>query len=714
MNTFKQHSGVYPFLMGLIAFIVIAGPQILDPTNVAWIAGGDPLQHYLGWAFYRNSPWSWPIGLNPLYGLDFSNSIVFTDSIPLLAMPLKVISQFLPYPFQYQGIWVLLCFILQAYFSFRLIGLASSSILLQCLGSIFFLFSPPLIFRLSLHESLMGHFLILAALYLNLKQTTTKYFYLYSWIILLSIAVLTHFYLAVMVFVLWLSSLYSRVFLLKNVRLKDAALEISMMAVCICIIAWQAGYFAIQGASGATRGFGDFRTNLLALINSRGWSYWIKPIPLRDSVEAATGEGFQFLGAGSLLLFLFAMYGVVTKKFKLSEFLKIVWTKYWPLCSALVVLTIISFSNRIGIGPWNFTIPLPEFIFTVLSIIRASARLFWPMYYALIMLILWTVLKSYSYRSALIILCCAAVLQVIDTSAGWLTIREKISAPPSSKFNSRLVNPFWDSLGPHYQKVVTNDSPGAWEDFGLLASKYKMATNITYLARADREKEIGLLQSIGLQLYQGPLDQNSLYILRDWKNAADKENYNNLVFNPNNDLLARVDGFNVLAPGWKKCQTCPEIDKNLELAQLTPVLNIGQKVQFTKAGNGRANFMLGGWGYTEDWGTWSTMPVSTIVLPMPKGDPTKLLIQANAFLPPSHPQQIVDIMLNGARVADHVVLDRPKDNRIEVKLPIGLKTSGEPVLVEFRSINAVSPLDVGLAPDDRKLGIGLVSIEFVR
>ena len=83
-----------------MAFLLIAGDQFLDPTNVAWLEGGDPLQHYLGWAFYRNSPWTWPVGLNPLYGMEFSNSIVFTDSIPLLAIPFKAISQFLPYPFQ--------------------------------------------------------------------------------------------------------------------------------------------------------------------------------------------------------------------------------------------------------------------------------------------------------------------------------------------------------------------------------------------------------------------------------------------------------------------------------------------------------------------------------------------------------------------------------------------------------------------------------------
>ena len=69
-----------PAMIGICAFLIIAGPRFLDPTNVAWLVGGDPLQHYLGWSFYRNSPWTSPVGLSPLYGMEFSNSIVFTDS----------------------------------------------------------------------------------------------------------------------------------------------------------------------------------------------------------------------------------------------------------------------------------------------------------------------------------------------------------------------------------------------------------------------------------------------------------------------------------------------------------------------------------------------------------------------------------------------------------------------------------------------------------
>jgi hypothetical protein len=698
-----------------MAFLLIAGDQFLDPTNVAWLVGGDPLQHYLGWAFYRNSPWTWPVGLNPLYGMEFSNSIVFTDSIPLLAIPFKAISQFLPYPFQYLGIWVLLCFVLQSFFAFRLIGLITNGVAIQCLGSILFLFSPPLIFRLSLHESLMGHFIILAALYLNLKtsaksiDTKKSYAHSFAWIILLSIAILTHFYLAVMVLALWLADLCNRVFVKKSISYKDLALENVLLIGVAGFVAWQAGYFAIEGASGATRGFGDFRTNVLALLNSRGWSYWLKPIPLRDAVEAATGEGFQYLGAGSLFLVLSAVFAIIRQKIQLSSITRLAAQNYPFLMIVLLVLALISFSNYIGFGPWNLRVPLPDFLLSLLSIVRSSSRLFWPMYYVILLVIIYVVIKAYSARSALIFLVIAALLQVIDTSAGWLPIREKVALSASSQFKTKLQNPFWKDAGQHYQNIVTTGGQSNWEEFGIYASENRMSINIAHIARVDYKKSEQSFFKVNQQLHQGPLDLNTLYVFQDWKNSPDQIQYD-----PKKDLLARVDGVNLLAPGWKACNSCPQVSKELEISQLAPPLAIGQVVDFTKAGDGRANFMLGGWGFTEDWGTWATDLLAKVVLPMPNGEPSKLIIKANAFLSPQHTEQVIEVSINGIRIADQMVLKQAKGNTLEIKLPTGPKSVGEPLLIEFRSIDAVSPMSAGLGPDERKLGIGLVSIQFAR
>ena len=705
-----------PIIIGASAFFIICGSRFLDPTNISWLVGGDPLQHYLGWAFYRNGPWTWPIGLSPMYGIDFSSSIVFTDSIPLLAIPFKVLSPFLPDTFQYLSIWVMLCFILQAYFAFRLIGLFSSSAAIQCLGSVLFLFSPPLIFRLSLHESLMGHFLLLASLYLNLKTplVSKKIERPLAWLLLVACASMIHFYLFVMVSVLWLADLASRIILQKSTTIKNAILEVCLILMTTVVILWQVGYFAVPSSSGATNGFGDFRTNLLALFNSRGWSYWLRPIPLRDSVEAATGEGFQFLGMGSIFLLLCVVFGFIKSRRRVDLKIDYLYKNYVFLILALLFLALLSFSNNVGIGPWNFRIWLPDSLLGMLSFVRSSSRLFWPLYYGIILILLYCVVRIYSSKIALLLIALSALFQVMDTSAGWLPKKEQLMMQRSSQFTTQLKNPFWIAAGQRYKNVVTDNYYGVWEDFGVFASQNRMATSITHLARSDENKASEFFHAINKQLYETNLDPNNLYILRDWKSAVDKASYARVKFNPKEDLLAYIDGFTVLAPGWKTCSTCPQINRDLELTQLAPKININQLIEFTKAGNGRAQFILNGWGYTEDWGTWAIEPSALIVLPIPEGGPSKILVKANAFLAGSHSKQDIEVFVNGVRLPEKFILDRQKNNILEIVLPGDMNKAGESVVIEFKSPNAISPRAAGLSPDDRNLGIGLVSIQFVR
>lgn len=52
---------ILPLLLGALAFLLVIGPRALDPQNIAWLAEGDPATHYLGWVFFRHSPWTFPL-----------------------------------------------------------------------------------------------------------------------------------------------------------------------------------------------------------------------------------------------------------------------------------------------------------------------------------------------------------------------------------------------------------------------------------------------------------------------------------------------------------------------------------------------------------------------------------------------------------------------------------------------------------------------------
>src|SRR5882724_1566539 len=107
-------------LLGVGAFFVFAGWWVLIPTNIAWLITGDRAMHQLGWTVFRDTPWSLPPGANPRLGLELANSIALVDGLPLFAIPFKLVSAWLPRPFQYWGYWWLLCFALQPLFAWRL------------------------------------------------------------------------------------------------------------------------------------------------------------------------------------------------------------------------------------------------------------------------------------------------------------------------------------------------------------------------------------------------------------------------------------------------------------------------------------------------------------------------------------------------------------------------------------------------------------------
>lgn len=104
-------------LLGALVFLVLYGVRVLDPVCVDWILNNpspDPSQHYLGWVFYRRSGWHLPyLGANYSAIYPYRTSILYTDSIPLLAVVCKLLGGVLPACFQYLGLWGLFCYAMQ-------------------------------------------------------------------------------------------------------------------------------------------------------------------------------------------------------------------------------------------------------------------------------------------------------------------------------------------------------------------------------------------------------------------------------------------------------------------------------------------------------------------------------------------------------------------------------------------------------------------------
>ena len=688
-----------PILLGLSVCLIVIGLSPLNPLNTHWLQGNtDPTQHYLGWVFFRSSPWTFPLGLNPLYGLDISSSIVFSDSIPLLAILFKPISGLLPTPFQYFGIWLLLCFILQAWFAWKLMNLISTSLWVNLVATGIFLFAPVMLFRIGLHAALVGQFVILAGLYLNLrprqKQGTLW------WTLLLTCSVLIHFYLFVMVLVLWLCNL------MKNfvgrerslsLEIQCCAREISIIIFCVGVAMWQAGYFLLGPKSAAAEGYGLYKFTILSLFDSNGWSYLLPEIP--NGFDA--GEGFNYLGLGLLFLALFAGLALLKGKIKLVPLMR-----HWPfLLIGILGLIIFSLSNQIAIGIWTISYPLPQSLLDLASALRSSGRLFWPAYYLLIFLFIYLVIRSFKPKQSLIILSVALALQALDTSAGWLPIRNYLQVASSSPYRSPLISPAWKQLAQCYTKVLRvpiGNSLADWSVFANYAASYGLGTNSVFLSRVEGKipaANQALLQA--LQAYR--LDPQAIYIL------GDQEVLPFLSAIHSTDLLSRIDGYNVLIPNAAQCISF-SIPTGSLLTSSSVSPGINEMIYFSRTSQYTHTYLQAGWAFPETWGTWSASGKTTLLLPLPQKPANTLRLQLRALVSAQHPQQRVGVLIDG-RSEQQFTLTSPSSQTIEIVLP-NHSTPQRLVKIELNLPDRIRPKNLGMGNDDRELAIGLESASF--
>jgi hypothetical protein len=528
--------GLLAFLPGLVAFLAVIGPRAVDPRNLAWLEGGDRSTHYLGWLFFRQSDWTLPLGLNPDYGLELSSSVVYSDSIPLLALFFKPFDAWLSHPFQYFGLWLLTCFLLHGYFAWKLVGLISTDTLLRLAASVLLLFSPPMLARLGGHSSLVGHFFILAALYLALRPNLDRR--RLAWGVLLAAVTLVHAYFVAMIGLIWLADVAGRLGR-RDMTWRTARLEVPGFLFLIVFTAWLAGYFSV--GSGLVYGsyYGYYRANLLTFIDSGGWSYLLRDLP----EGMGDYEGFNYLGLGVLLLALTALPQLATGDGAYRQSL----ARHRYVVIAVALLGAFAFSPNLGLGSFNFSLPVPELFTRAAEAFRSSGRMLWPAFYMLVLAILYVVLKGNRRSVARVLLVLAALVQVLDTRPSWAALRGGLMVERQDSLIAAPPDPFWEEAALRYDNIRVlppANAPLYWLNIAAFAGTHGMATNAVYLARVDSGSYANAAAQSTTMLTTGNYDDNTLYILDA---SVVEQATANL---PDAALLQQIDGVVVLAPGW--------------------------------------------------------------------------------------------------------------------------------------------------------------------
>lgn len=549
-------------VVGFCALCIFTSISILDVTNIAWLQVGERPVFYMGWAFSRNADWTIPLGMLPSYGLELQNSIVYNDSIPLLATFFKIFRKILPEPFQYFGLWILLCFILQAYFGWKIVSLFIKNNWERLFATILLVISPPMLYRMDAHLGLGGHFFLLAALYLALCPDMKKQ--LTRWSVLLVIAVLCHFYLFFMALLFWAASAATRVWL-KKTNIKSIIIETACIFVLVIFFAWLVGYFTVSDGVTGNSSYGFYRANLVTFFNPQKWSFIIPEI----TIGWGDYEGFSYYGLGIILLFFMSLPFVFTR---FKEYKNIV-TKYWILLSIAIVSFFFGLSNTISFSTWDIIqYKLPESVIHLSSILRMSGRFVWPLFYISIIFYLYSVVKYYKENIVILFLLIACFFQFLDTRALWMHSKYTYRMPPSKTWDIVMKHAFWEQAAQKYSKMrgifVFRDLT-YWADIGYFALTHHLGTDMTITARTDMKRFEKQNNETLNRFDTGHYESDTFYIFDNSYLSRFTERVQKAVekVDRKKDLIAKIDVFYVIAPGWKECSDCMTL-KELEVEDI--------------------------------------------------------------------------------------------------------------------------------------------------
>lgn len=267
-------------------------------------------------------------------------------------------------------------------------------------------------------------------------------------------------------------------------------------------------------------------------------------------------------------------------------------------------------------------------------------------------------------------------------------------AYPRLTMEDPLKHPFWREAAEHYDNVkVGMHRNGAPPD----------VSKLEFLLKRTGVKNIQWLSAPNAGILAQSPDPTTFYVLDNWSFSPV------LRFSPDSsvDLLARIDGYLVYAPGWKVCKACREIAQDLQIASLPTNAALNKSIPFANQGAG-VELLGAGWSQPEAWGVWSDGNLATLYIPKPAQTPKKLLLDLRAFVSQVIPTQYVSIFLDDQFVAEYK-LDKGEGNLISINLPVSANNFYK---LAFELKTPARPVDLGFNKDKRLLGVGLVSAKF--
>ena len=683
-------------IFSLILLVGFLGTENIKFGEINWLLGsGDISNAQNGWTFFKNDKWHFPLGKNPNYGLEISNSIIFSDSIPLFAFIFKIFKSFLSTNFQYFSLWIFMCFFFQLFFSYLIIYKSTNSITYSLMSSIFFTISPLFIYRLGMHLSLGAHWIILFAYYTNfhIEEKIKKYF----WILILILSTLIHLYFTAMLFVIYALILIGRFF--ENKKITEPVITIFSSLIIVLLFMYIFGYFEADLFGSVSRGYGKFGLDIIGIFDPQtnesnlNWSFFLKDI------TGTSVEGFNYLGLGCIVLLIISIIIYLTKVTKNKYYL--IETSKNNLAYLLIIFFFSCWAITTNIyfkGEEILSIPLHNYILGALSIFGATGRFFWPVYYLLIILSLLYIFKNFNKKYSRLIIASILLIQIIDIYPGlknYFLYKKHIYKP--KVFNSQI----WSEIPNEYEKIRTtylfnNYGPifGSLNHF--LGTGNIKKTDIVLNTSMSRSKAAKVRYNFNNDLYNKTLPSDTAYIvdnlghLRQMKIFLENTNYG--FFYRDNIWLA--------LPNKKKDMSDDDLAKISKINFETIKINEKYKFNF----NERQKLLGVGWSHNSgNKGVWSDGNISFILFSLKEPISGKLSLNFNPYKGNRNDNFQVKIYFNN-NLKKTIKLNSLKT---EKNIAFNFKTNEikNENIIMFKFDKLISPFDIFESPDARKLGI---------
>ena len=525
------------FAAGLAWFLLNGGAHALVPTHVDWVAQNDWSQHYLGWAYFRISPWSWPIGRTPGLATPLGCNLAYADSAPLVSVVLRPLLFWTSRPVQFIGPFIATALGLQGLFAVRLARRLGGTWAAQ-LGFAALLVSCPLLLHRIDHDTLTSHWLLLATFLsalapLDAQASGRRYALAAAGIALLAAG--THPYQLAMV---WPMLLGATVLHAWRGTLSRGAAGATLAALGPGVFGatYALGYLDDGGSNGSD-GYNFFAANFIGWLNPQGWS---RLLPDQPVLPGQTFEGFCYLGLGGLFLL---AAGLAVRVWRRRAFggdaatpggvalapyagphaeVRRVFLLLFFLAGAMALFAVTNAAHLRLTNVWN----LPAYsvwLGPLTRIFRSSGRFAWPLTYLVLVWAAACVVRGLSPRAAAVVLSFAGALQLVDVRPQ--QVAERFNAPGLAQLHDLR----WELVGADFDELtlvpfnVPNSYvrcgkvryPNKYElALGFFAVRHNMRINSAYTARVNdgRVAELCVEQLNALQ--QGQLtDPRHLYVV---------------------------------------------------------------------------------------------------------------------------------------------------------------------------------------------------------